>query len=141
MPYDLPQTTNDELILDLITACNKELKSIHLNDYLLSLLPEEEIKQPLLEMKQDDMRHLESISTCYTYLTGITFKEELNEAFSSTLQEGFIMLLKEKQATIHFYQEIARKSKNPSISSVFRSTALEEQHHTTWLLFFIFSQK
>lgn len=141
MSYDLPQTTNDELIVDLITALTKELKCIQMTDYLLSLLPEEEIKQQLLEMKADDMRHLETISTCYTYLTGLIFKEELNKAFSSTLQEGFIVLLKEKQATIHFYQEVARKSKNPSINSVFGSTAVEEQHHTTWLLIFIFNQQ
>jgi rubrerythrin len=67
--YAVQPSSNVELISDISKAINGEYSAIHCYKQLANQVPNAEIKEQILEIRDDEIRHYHAFSQIYTYLS------------------------------------------------------------------------
>lgn len=120
---------NQNLIQDINKAINNEFSAIHYYTRLAELAPNEQFRQGVLDVRQDEIRHFSRFSRSFLELTGhfpnISLKVDLPESFKKGIQHS----IKDEKGTVPFYKEIASKITNPQIQNRFLRAAADEQRH------------
>ena len=137
MQYVAQQPTNNQLIVDLTNALNGEYNAIRFYEHLAQLAPNEEVRNRILEIRRDEMRHYQGYANTYMALTGHQPSPQITEALPTNFKSGILTAFKDEQEAAEFYYRVARETNIPYISNQFRSNASEEQNHAVWFLFFI----
>lgn len=138
MYYNASQpSTNMSIVADITKAINGEYHAIHCYEQLANQAPNTEIKDRILEIRKDEIRHLQMFSHIYSALTGIQPHLRLIEPCAPDFQSGIIASFKDEQETVDFYHEVARKYNNPIIENAFTQASADEQNHAVWFLYFI----
>ena len=137
MQYGAQPHTNDKLILDLTNAINGEFNAIRFYEHLAQLAPNETVRNRILEIRRDEMRHYQGFSHTYIQLTGQQPSPKITEPLPTNFKSGISTAFKDEQEAVEFYHRVARESNIPYISNQFRSNASDEQNHAVWFLFFI----
>lgn len=57
MQYAVQPTSNNQFIVDLVKAINGEYNAIRFYEHLAQLAPNEDVKNRILEIRKDEMRH------------------------------------------------------------------------------------
>lgn len=138
--YNLTRQTN-KLVADIEKAINGEYSAIKCYAQLAKVAPNEEIRKQILEIRQDEINHLQTFGRIYTDLTGKQPKPKVTEECPNQYKDGLEFALNDEQKTVDFYLDIADEATNPSIKEAFRRAAADEQNHAVWFLYYFVKAK
>ncbi|WP_339204204.1 ferritin-like domain-containing protein [Paenibacillus sp. FSL K6-3182] len=124
-------------IEELSKTLNGEYSAIYCYEQLANQAPTADIKNKILEIRNDEIRHFNMFSQIYTWLTGKQPIPERTEECKTDFQKGVSVAFNAEQETVDFYHEIARKTDNPVIKDLFTQAAADEQNHAVWFLYFM----
>lgn len=130
-----------KLLADIEKAIHGEYTAIKCYEQLAYQAPTTAIREQIIEIRNDEIRHYQQFQRIYTYLTGRTIAPTQVEQCPNTYLEGIDFAFHDEQETVDFYMEIARKSQDPFIKESFAQAASDEQHHAVWFLYFLQQQK
>ncbi|WP_010284880.1 ferritin family protein [Bacillus timonensis] len=140
--YDYYRMPNDiQLVNDIQKAINGEYSAIACYKELAKLAPTNVEKDRILEIRKDEIRHLEEFSKIYTNLAGKNPSYQSNENCPNNYNAGIEFAFKDEQETVDFYLEISDKANDPIIKERFRRAAADEQNHAVWFLSFFINPK
>lgn len=75
---------------------------------------------------------LANVTHVHSTLTGIQPHLRLIEPCIPDFRSGIIASFKDKQETVDFYHEVARKYNNAIIKEAFTQASADEQNHAVW---------
>lgn len=131
------QPLSGNIVTDLTKALNGEYNAIHFYEHLARLAPNDEIRNRILEIRKDEMRHYHGFSYIFTCLTGQQPSPQITEALPTDFKNGVITAFHDEQDAVEFYHRVARETNIPYVSNEFRSNASDEQNHAVWFLYFM----
>lgn len=137
MQYAVHPSSNNKLIMDLVKALNGEYNAIRFYEHLAKLAPNNDVRNRILEIRKDEIRHYHGFSYLYTCLTGLQPSPQITEPLATDFKSGVLTAFKDEQEAVDFYHRVARESYIPFISEEFRSNASDEQNHAVWYLYFM----
>lgn len=129
--------STNELIADLTTALSGEYNAIHCYEILANQAPNQEMKNRILEIRNDEMRHYHMFAQIYYSITGAQPVSELTEECPDNFNSGVRAAFINEQETVDFYHKTARKYNNPMIKEAFTQASEDEQNHAVWFLYFM----
>ncbi|SES11157.1 ferritin family protein [Salipaludibacillus aurantiacus] len=144
LPYEKDHfrtANNDQLVNDIQKAINGEYSAVACYEQIAEMAPEQNIRNKIMEIRQDEIRHYEEFVKIYTSLTGRQPTAKITEECPDTYREGLDVAFKDEQETVDFYLDIADKVHDSSIREIFRRAAADEQNHAVWFLYFSGKQK
>jgi rubrerythrin len=128
---------DQQLVSDLTKAINGEYSAVLCYERLARSAPNEETRNQILEIRKDEMRHLQVFSQIYTTLTGRQATPQASEECPSEYRAGLIFSFKDEQETVDFYRDIAERATDPYVKEQFKRAAADEQNHAVWFLYFM----
>lgn len=128
---------NTKLVSDIQKAINGEASAIECYDKIAKMAPIQSEKNQILEIRKDEVRHLEQFSRIYTNLTGRQPTSQILEKCPNTFSKGLEFAFRDEQKTVDFYLDIADRAQDSSIKESFHRAAADEQSHAVWFLFFL----
>jgi rubrerythrin len=128
---------NKELVNDLTKTINGEYTAIYCYELLASQAPNTEVKNRILEIRNDEIRHYQMFSHLFTLLTGKQPSPQVTKQCPSDFRSGVLAAFIDEQETVDFYHEMARKTNNPLIKEPFLQASSDEQNHAVWFLYFM----
>lgn len=126
----------NKLIQDVEKAINGEYSAIHCYANLARMASNEVERNRILEIRKDEIRHLQQFEQIYTSLTGRKPHPKVVEQCPNTYLGGLEFALQDEQKTVDFYMEIADDAGNQQIKETFRRAAADEQNHAVWFLYY-----
>lgn len=132
--------TDQKMIQDIATAINGEYSAISCYAQLAQAAPNQEERNQILEIRQDEINHFQAFSQIYTSLTGSQPTPQITEPCPKDYRMGLEAALKDEQETTDFYLDIADRATNPMIRRSFRRAAADEQNHAVWFLYYVVRQ-
>lgn len=133
----LKPSSNTEIINDITKSINGEFTAIYCYELLANQAPNTEMKNRILEIRNDEIRHYETFWHIYVSLTGSQPHPQLTEKCSDNYKSGVLAAFIDEQETVDFYHEIARSTNNPLIKDAFTQASADEQNHAVWFLYFM----
>ncbi len=124
------------LIQDIAKAINGQYSAVLCYDKLAKLAPTESERNRILEIRNDEMRHLQVFSHIYRSLTGRQPVPQMTEPCANEYKAGLQAALIDEQETVDFYLDIADKAYDRYVKEQFRRAAADEQNHAVWFLYF-----
>ena len=118
-------------------AINGEYTAIACYELLANQAPNAEIKNRILEIRNDEIRHYETFWHIYISLTGKQPTPQITKQCPADYKSGIQAAFIDEQETVDFYHEIARSTNNPIIKDAFTQTSADEQNHAVWFLYFM----
>ncbi|MEF2291100.1 MULTISPECIES: ferritin family protein [Virgibacillus] len=142
--YHLPAQYNrpanqTHLMNQIQTAIHAEYSAIACYEKLASLAPTSFAKQQILEIQQDEKRHLETFTHIYTRLTHKQPTYQITESCPDNYDAGIAFAFKDEQGAVDFYLDIADQAEDQYIKERFRRAAADEQNHAVWFLYLLHS--
>lgn len=135
--YEFPNRQNDKLVNDIEKAINGEYSAIHCYEKIANLAPSSKERNQILEIRQDEIRHLQQFSQIYVSLTRMQPKYKIIEECPNTYKEGLEFAFFDEQETVDFYLDIAEKTSDPHIKGAFKRASADEQNHAVWFLYYL----
>lgn len=140
--YSYPYYRNDSMIIAQVTkAINGESSAIACYTKLAELAPTTEEKMRILEIRQDEMKHLQYFISIYVSLTGVQPTVQIAQDCPSEYIAGIHYAFKDEQQTVEFYSDAADQATDPHIKETFRRAATDEQRHAVWFLYYLTKHK
>lgn len=130
------RSNNTELINDIAKSINAEYSAVICYTKLAELAPNQEERDRILEIRQDESRHYETFSKIFISLTGKQHSPKLTEECPKRYIPGLQAFIKDEQDAVDSYLEIAEKAPSPFIKESFKRAAADEQNHAVWFLYF-----
>lgn len=137
MSYPIHSPLSPPLYNDLIKAITGEYEAIHIYKQLAEMATSQAIKDQILEIRQDEIRHFETFSQIFTMLTHTNPRLPTTISYPKSFQEGVKEAFKDEQETTDFYYQISRTYHDPMIKQAFSQAAADEQNHAVWFLYFM----
>ncbi|QOR67969.1 DUF2202 domain-containing protein [Cytobacillus suaedae] len=135
--YDYYRMPNDiQLVDDIQKAINAEYSAVDCYKKLAKMAPTKDERNRILEIQEDEVRHLEEFSRIYTNLTRKKLSYQIIEECPDTYRAGIEFAFKDEQEAVDFYLDIADKANDSIIKDRFRRAAADEQNHAVWFLSF-----
>ncbi|GIP28821.1 hypothetical protein J23TS9_39510 [Paenibacillus sp. J23TS9] len=139
--YYRPAASPDTALApDLIKSINGEYSAIICYEQLAKLAPTEDAKTRILEIRQDELKHLQFFSQVYTHLTSQTHKPVQTETCAKEYKSGLVASFKDEQETVDFYLGISDRAQDPYLKEQLRRIAMDEQNHAVWFLYLMNQQ-
>ncbi|MFS0783170.1 ferritin family protein [Bacillus sp. 1P06AnD] len=134
--FPSPDRQNNQLISDLETAMNGEFSAVQCYASLAQMADDQNQKKQILEIREDEMKHLQIFSQIYTNITGTQFQPKMVEECPASYMEGLEAALKDEQETVDFYLGVSDRVTTGYIKEAFKRAAMDEQNHAVWFLYF-----
>ncbi|MDR9853482.1 ferritin-like domain-containing protein [Paenibacillus sp. VCA1] len=136
--YYRPSTSPDAALAgDLIKAINGEFSSVTCYEQLAKLAPSENARKRILEIRDDEVRHLRFFQQAYRHLTGQTSEPVQTETCPKQYKEGLISSFLDEQETVDFYLKMSDRAQDPTLKDTLRRIAMDEQNHAVWFLYLL----
>jgi len=136
--YYRPSTNPDAALAgDLIKAINGEFSAVTCYEQLARLAPSEGAKKRILEIRDDEVRHLRFFQQAYRHLTGQTHTPVQTEACPREYREGVNSSYIDEQETVDFYLKMSDRAQDPALKDTLRRIAMDEQNHAVWFLYLL----
>lgn len=133
----IQHSSNREIINDLSKAINGEYQAIYYYEILANQARNPEIKNRLLEIRNDEMRHYQTFAQIYISLTGNQPTPQITKQCSRDYKGGVLAAFIDEQETVDLYHENARKYNNELIRNAFTQASADEQKPAVWFLYFM----
>jgi len=137
---DYNRQTN-KLVSDIEKAINGEYSAIVCYAKIAEMAPTDKIRDQILEIRNDEIKHFHTFGQIYVNLTGMQPQPKITEECPNTFVKGVEFALQDEQKTVDFYMEIMDETSDPSIKEAFRRAAADEQHHAVWFLYYFTKAK
>ncbi|OMP67178.1 ferritin-like domain-containing protein [Domibacillus epiphyticus] len=118
-------------------AINGEYSAIYCYEQLAHYAPNSEIKNQILEIRNDEIKHYQVFSFIYTSLTAKEPSPQITEQCPMDFRNGVLAAFKDEQETVDFYHEISGKTSHWFIKEQFQRASADEQNHAVWFLYFL----
>ncbi|WP_231877318.1 ferritin-like domain-containing protein [Bhargavaea cecembensis] len=125
------------MIRNLEKAIDGEYQAIYCYEYLANQAPDEDIRQRIMEIRSDEMRHYERFWNVYYSLTNKEYEPKLNEKCPSTYSAGVLAAFLDEQKATEFYLRSMREASAAEVRNAFDSAARDEQNHAVWYLYYL----
>ena len=135
--YDYRSGSDEQTIADLQKAISGEYSAVLCYEALANLAPVQAVREQILEIRKDEIKHYEIFSGLYTHLTGRPPAPEITEPCPAVYRAGLNFAFKDEQETVDFYLEAADRARLPFIQEALRRAAADEQNHAVWFLYFL----
>lgn len=135
--YDYRSGSDEQTIADLQKAVSGEYSAVLCYEELAKQSPSQAVREQILEIRNDEIKHFETFSGLFTHLTGRQPIPELSEPCPAVYRTGLKAAFKDEQKTVDFYLEAADRARLPFIQEAFRRAAADEQNHAVWFLYFL----
>ncbi|WP_369436141.1 ferritin-like domain-containing protein [Lysinibacillus fusiformis] len=83
------------------------------NEHLAQLVPNSEIRDRILEIRNDEIRHYQGFSYIYTCITGQQPCPQITEQLPTNFKSGVITTFEDEQEAAEFYLGVAREPYTP----------------------------
>ncbi|MWV46492.1 ferritin-like domain-containing protein [Paenibacillus sp. HJL G12] len=123
------------LTADLIKAIDGEYSAINCYEQLAKLAPTEHAKKRILEIREDEQKHLQFFTNVYTHLTGQTHKPVQTETCPEEYKAGLNASFKDEQETVDSYLSLSDRAQDLYLKNQLRRIAMDEQNHAVWFLY------
>lgn len=133
----MQSSTNTEALSDIMEAINGEYHAIYCYEVLSNQAPNMEIKNRILEIRNDEIRHYQTFAQIYISLTGNEPTPQITKPCPPDYKSGILAAFIDEQETVDFYHEIARKYNSKVVKNAFTQAAADEQNHAVWFLYFM----
>ena len=133
---DYNRQTN-KLVSDIEKAIDGEYSAIVCYAKIAEMAPTDKIRDQILEIRNDEIKHFHTFGQIYVNLTGMQPQPKIIEECPDTFVKGVEFALQDEQKTVDFYMDIMDETSDPSIKEAFRRAAADEQHHAVWFLYFL----
>lgn len=133
----LQQSTDTNVLNDIVKAINGEYTAIACYELLANQAPNAEIKNRILEIRKDEIRHYETFWHLYFSLTGKNPSPQITRQCPADYKSGVLASFIDEQEAVDFYHKIARSTNNPVIKSAFTQASADEQNHAVWFLYLL----
>jgi rubrerythrin len=130
-------STSTEVLNDILKAINGEYTAISCYELLANQAPNAEMKDRILEIRNDEIRHYETFWYLYISLTGNQPSPQITKQCPADFNSGVLAAFIDEQETVDFYHDIARGTTNPIIKDAFTHASADEQNHAVWYLYFM----
>lgn len=128
--------TDTQLIGDIERAVNGEYSAVKCYAQIARKARNDEERNQILEIRNDEKRHFREFSHIYTQLTGRQPSPKVIESCPEEYCQSLDFALKDEQKTVDFYLDISEKGIDPFIKEMFRRAAQDEQNHAVWFLYY-----
>ena len=128
---------NTETLNDISKAINGEYTAITCYERLADQAPNAVIKNRILEIRNDEIRHYGTFWHIYVSLTGKQPSPQMTRQCPLDYKNGVLAAFIDEQETVDFYHEIARSSNNLVVKEAFTRASADEQNHAVWFLYFM----
>lgn len=136
--YYRPSTNPDAALAgDLVKAINGEFSAVTCYEQLAKLAPSEDARKRILEIRDDEARHLRFFEQAYRHLTGQTHQPVQTETCPKQYKEGLISSFLDEQETVDFYLKMSDRAHDSVLKDTLRRIAMDEQNHAVWFLFLL----
>ncbi|EKN70180.1 hypothetical protein BABA_06516 [Neobacillus bataviensis LMG 21833] len=133
---DAINLSSHPLVQDVEKAINGEYSASECYARLANLAPSKKVREQILEIRQDEIKHYQQFVQIYRGLTGIPPQPKITEDCPEGFLRGLEFAIEDEQKTVDFYMEIADAATDPFIKEVFRRAAADEQNHAVWFLYY-----
>lgn len=134
--YDAAYRQPNKLVSDIEKAINGEYSAVHCYALIARMATDERERKQILEIRQDEIKHLQTFEQMYVRLTGKQPKPKVIEQCPNQYVNGLEFALLDEQKTVDFYLEVSDYATDQHIKEVFRRFAADEQNHAVWFLYF-----
>jgi len=128
---------NTLLVRDIQKAINGEFSAISCYEKLAQKAPSQNVRDQILEIREDEKRHFNEFQSIYTRLTGRQPTAKITEECPNAYEHGVEAAFIDEQETVDFYLDLADKAQDVTIKESFRRAAADEQNHAVWFLYFL----
>lgn len=139
-PYNDQFRQQQKLVKDIEQAVNGEFSAVQCYAALAKLAPNEAVSKQILEIREDESKHLQQFMQIYSRLTGQKAQPKVSESCPNQYIEGLEAALEDEQHTVDFYLTISDETNNQYIKEIFRRAAADEQQHAVWFLYYFTKQ-
>ena len=98
-----------EVLNNILKAINGEYTAIACYELLANQAPNAEIKNRILEIRNDEIRHYETFWHLYISLTGKQATPQITKQCPADYKSGILASFIDEQETVDFYHDIAQK--------------------------------
>ncbi|KIL47120.1 ferritin family protein [Jeotgalibacillus campisalis] len=126
-----------QMMNDIQKAINAEYSAIACYEKLAQVAPAQDVRDKILEIQQDEKRHLNEFSSIYMSITGTQPMYKFIEKCPDQYRAGLEFAFEDEQKAVDSYLEIADKAQNTYIKNRFRRAAADEQNHAVWFLYLL----
>lgn len=133
---DFLSRQSQKLVSDVEKAINGEYSAIHCYAKIAQMARNEQERNRILEIRQDEIRHFQQFEQIYLNLTGRRPQPKITEECPNIYLHGLEFAINDEQKTVDFYMEIADDVTDTHVKEVFRRAATDEQNHAVWFLYF-----
>lgn len=134
--YDALYRQPNKLISDVERAIDGEYSAVKCYAKLAQLAHNEAERRRILEIRNDEIKHLQTFEQIYVSLAGRQPQPKVVEECPDRYIDGLEFALQDEQKTVDFYMEIADTATTQEIREAFRRAAVDEQNHAVWFLYF-----
>ncbi|UOQ84120.1 ferritin-like domain-containing protein [Gracilibacillus salinarum] len=128
---------NNKFNADLQKAINAEYSAISCYGMLAKMAPNSTQINRILEIQNDEKRHLQSFAEIYIRLTGQQPTYNITEECPTNYRDGIEFAFNDEQGAVDFYLDMADRAQEEKIKQSFQRAAADEQNHAVWFLYFI----
>ncbi|KQL57033.1 hypothetical protein AN965_10985 [Alkalicoccobacillus plakortidis] len=132
------ELTSQQLNAALTKAINGEHNAIVCYEQLAQIAPNDQIKNKILEIRQDEIRHYNAFLNFYQDIFGQQPNVSQVNNCPNQYRAGVESAFMDEQATVDEYLSVAdRISQYPDLKATFERAAKDEQNHAVWFLYFL----
>ncbi|MGP4040547.1 ferritin-like domain-containing protein [Gracilibacillus sp. D59] len=129
--------SNQSLFLsDIQKAINAEYSAISCYDKLAKMAPNSKQINQILEIQNDEKKHLKDFTNIYVNLTGQKPTYTITENCPNNYRDGIDFAFNDEQEAVDFYLDMADRT-GANIKETFTRAAADEQNHAVWFLYFM----
>lgn len=139
--HDAIYRQSNKFLSDIEKAINGEYSAIDCYAKLANLAPNQKVRERILEIREDELKHYQQFVQIYRQLTGRLPQPKIVEGCPGHYLHGLEFALQDEQKTVDFYMEIADVATDQLIKGAFRRAAIDEQNHAVWFLYFFTKAK
>lgn len=123
-----------EFIRNVEMAVNGEYSAIQCYQKIASMAPNQEQRNLILEIRNDEIRHYHYFTQLYTALTGRQPSPKIMEECPSEYRRGLRLAFEDEQKTVDFYLKMSDTAPDMATRDMLRRIAADEQQHAVWFL-------
>jgi rubrerythrin len=129
---NLPIRQPQQLLVDMAKAVNDEFQAVQYYTKLADLAPNQQYRQAILGIRQDEIRHFYQFSRAYNRLSGnyspLSLRVQLPSSFAVGVRDSY----QEESDTVPFYRNIASQVSNQQMKRHFLRAAEDENRHAQY---------
>lgn len=127
----------DKLLNDLMKAINGEYSAVQCYQKIAGMAPSEKERKQILEIRTDEIRHLQQFTQIYVNLSGRQPQPQIQEACPNNYRKGLEFAFLDEQETVDFYLDVSDEVSDVHIKNIFKRAAADEQNHAVWFLYYL----